>query len=102
MEPTPGGEIGEAAQIDVEGRYTVKFYFDAGDVSGRQKNSRPVRMIQGHSGPNYGIHFPLKPGIELLVVFVDGDPDRPMIVGSAPNPVTPSPVGQEVNLMNPI
>ena len=100
VEPTPGGEIGEAAQIDAEGRYTVKFYFDAGDVSGRQKNSRPVRMIQGHSGPNYGIHFPLKPGIEVLIVFVDGDPDRPMILGSAPNPVTPSPVVQEVNLMN--
>ena len=100
VEPNPGGDIGESARIDPEGRYTVKFYFDAGDVSGRQKNSRPVRMVQAHSGPRYGIHFPLKPGIEVLIVFVDGDPDRPMIVGSVPNPVTPSPVVEEVNLMN--
>ncbi len=45
------------------GEIEVKFYFDAGDIAGRAKNSRPVRMIQAHSGPNYGIHFPLKPGI---------------------------------------
>lgn len=100
VEPDPSGEIGESAQIDADGRYTVKFYFDAGDVAGRPKNSRPVRMVQPHAGPSYGIHFPLKPGIEVLLVFVDGDPDRPMIIGSVPNPVTPSPVVQEVNLMN--
>jgi type VI secretion system secreted protein VgrG len=100
VEPDPSGAIGELSQIDAEGRYTVKFYFDAGDVAGRTKNSRPVRMIQGHSGPNYGIHFPLKPGIEVLIVFMDGDPDRPLIVGSVPNPITPSPVVEDVNLMH--
>jgi type VI secretion system secreted protein VgrG len=49
-------------------------------------------MIQHHSGPNYGTHMPLKAGTEVLVVFVDGDPDRPLIVGSVHNPVTPTPV----------
>ena len=100
VEPNPSGEIGEQAMIDAEGRYTVKFYFDAGDVAGRPKNSRPVRMIQAHAGPSYGVHFPLKPGVEVLIVFMDGDPDRPLIVGSVPNPITPSPVVEEVNLMN--
>ena len=100
VEPNPTGEIGESARIDTEGRYTVRFYFDAGDVAGREKHSRPVRMIQPHAGPGYGIHFPLKPGIEVLLVFMDGDPDRPMILGAVPNPITPSPVAQEVNLMN--
>jgi type VI secretion system secreted protein VgrG len=28
----------------------------------------------------------------VLVAFVGGDPDRPVIVGSVPNVVTPSPV----------
>ncbi len=100
VEPNPSGEVGEQAMIDAEGRYTVKFYFDAGDVAGRPKNSRPVRMIQAHAGPSYGVHFPLKPGVEVLIVFMDGDPDRPLIVGSVPNPITPSPVVEEVNLMN--
>jgi type VI secretion system secreted protein VgrG len=38
------------------------------------------------------MHFPLKPGVEVLVAFLDGDPDRPLIVAAAPNPATPSPV----------
>jgi type VI secretion system secreted protein VgrG len=36
--------------------------------------------------------MPLKPGIEVMVAFIDGDPDRPVIVGSVPNPITASPV----------
>ena len=28
----------------------------------------------------------------MLVGFIDGDPDRPLIVGAAPNPIKPSPV----------
>jgi type VI secretion system secreted protein VgrG len=100
VEPLPDGEIGKVAPIEEEGRYTVRFYFDAGDPASRAFPSRLVRMIQPHAGPNYGIHFPLKPGIEVLIVFLDGDPDRPLIVGSAPNPITPSPVTREVNLMH--
>lgn len=78
----------------------MKFYFDASDPAGRNKNSRLTRMIQPHAGPGYGLHFPLKPGIEVAMIFMDGDPDRPMILGATPNPVTPSPVVAEVNLMN--
>jgi type VI secretion system secreted protein VgrG len=49
-------------------------------------------MLQNHAGANYGTHFPLKPGIEVLIGFVHGDPDRPVIVGAVPNALTPSPV----------
>ncbi|WP_437633901.1 type VI secretion system tip protein TssI/VgrG [Sorangium sp. So ce854] len=100
VDPLPDGEIGEVSPIDEQGRYRVRFHFDAGDPASRAFPSRLVRMIQPHAGPNYGVHFPLKPGIEVLMVFVDGDPDRPMIVGAAPNPITPSPVTREVNLMH--
>ncbi|HTN91636.1 MAG TPA: type VI secretion system tip protein TssI/VgrG [Sorangium sp.] len=100
VEPLPDGEIGEVSPIDAQGRYRVRFHFDAGDPASRAFPSRLVRMIQPHAGPNYGFHFPLKPGIEVLMVFLDGDPDRPMIVGSVPNPITPSPVTREVNLMH--
>ena len=50
------------------------------------------RINQPTVGPNYGMHFPLRPGVEVLITFIDGDPDRPLIVGAVPNPLTPSPV----------
>ena len=82
---------GEYAELDEEGRYKIKFMFDtSGPEEG--KASRAVRMMQPHTGPGYGMHFPLRPGVEVLVTFVDGDPDRPIIAGTVPNPQTASPV----------
>jgi type VI secretion system secreted protein VgrG len=85
------GDGSAYAEIDPQGRYMVRFLFDSA-ASGGRLASRPVRMLQNHAGENYGTHFPLKPGIEVLVGFVNGDPDRPVIVGAVPNPLTPSPV----------
>lgn len=90
LEAGPGGSA-QVAQMDSEGRYTVRFLFDT-NPPGEQPGSRPVRMIQHHVGENYGTHFPLKPGVEVLIGFVNGDPDRPVIVGAVPNPLKPTPV----------
>jgi type VI secretion system secreted protein VgrG len=79
------------AQLDEQGRYMVRFLFDT-TPPGERPASRPVRMIQNHAGEGYGTHFPLKPGVEVVIGFVDGDPDRPLIVGAVPNPIKPSPV----------
>jgi len=99
-EPAPHGASGRIAQMDEQGRYTVKFFFDAAGGEGRQRSSAPVRMAQPHAGNNYGVHFPLKPGVEVTVYFVDGDPDRPIIAGAVPNPVTQSPVTGREAVMN--
>lgn len=85
----PGGSS-DYASIDDQGRYLVRLLFDTSASGGAV--SRPVRMLQNHAGANYGTHFPLKPSVEVLVAFVNGDPDRPVIVGAVPNPLTPSPV----------
>jgi type VI secretion system secreted protein VgrG len=92
IEPRVDGVMGQLAELDDQGRYTVRFYFDPAPLGGRPLSTHRVRMIQQHSGPNYGTHLPLKAGTEVLVVFVDGDPDRPLIVGSVHNPATPTPV----------
>lgn len=100
IEPNTDQSIGKIAQLDDQGRYTLKVHFDPAPLGGRPRNSHRVRMLQNHSGPNYGTHLPLKAGIEVLLVFVDGDPDRPLIVGSTHNPVTPSPVNVKNALMH--
>ncbi len=92
VEPKADGSIGNVADLDDQGRYTVRLCFDTARVGDKPKSSHRMRMIQHHVGPNYGTHLPLKAGIEVLVVFVNGDPDRPMIAGAVPNPSTPSPV----------
>lgn len=100
VEPHPDGDIGQYAQIDEHGRYTVRFFFDTSPWGERTRSSLPVRMSQPHAGPSYGMHFPLKPGVEVLVAFTEGDPDRPFIVGSVPNPITPSPVTRPNAIVN--
>ena len=90
--PKPGSD-GTQPWLDEEGRYTVRILFDTADHDG--KASHQVRQAQQHSGPGYGTHFPLRPGVEVLMAFIDGDVDRPVIIGSAPNTVTPSPVAAQ-------
>lgn len=38
------------------------------------------------------VHLPLGWGLEVLVSFIDGDPDRPLTTGVVPNPLIPDPV----------
>jgi type VI secretion system secreted protein VgrG len=85
---------GPYAELDGDGRYRVRFMFDTGDA-GDGKASRLVRMAQPHSGGGYGMHFPLRSGVEVILAFVEGDPDRPIIAGTVPNPASPGPVGSK-------
>ncbi len=84
IEPKEHGDVGDYAEIDPHGRYKVKFLFDTAPL-GEQKASKPVRMAQPTVGPRYGMHFPLRPGVEVVLAFVNGDPDRPIIVGAVHN-----------------
>lgn len=81
---------GEFAEIDEVGRYKVRLPFDASGAKGA-KASRWIRMAQPYSGAGYGQHFPLHKGAEVLLAHVDGNPDRPVIIGSVPCAHTPSP-----------
>ncbi|WP_437685708.1 type VI secretion system Vgr family protein [Sorangium sp. So ce176] len=94
-----GPGVSEYAQIDSHGRYRVKFHFDESDLNGG-KASTWVRMLQPHGGGIEGFHFPLRAGTEVMCSFAGGDPDRPAIVGVAPNALTPSPVTSGNNTRN--
>lgn len=80
---------GDYAQLDEHGRYLVRVQYDeAGNADGAA--SMRLRMMQPHAGEPEGMHFPLRKGTEVMLTFLDGDPDRPLVVGAVPNQQTPS------------
>ncbi|MEW6262377.1 MAG: type VI secretion system tip protein VgrG [Thermodesulfobacteriota bacterium] len=84
-----GAQDGKYAEIDEQGRYKVILPFDS---SGRKglKASTWIRLVQPTGGGKQGLHFPLRPGTEVLLSFLSGDPNRPVIVGTVPNPENPN------------
>lgn len=86
-----GAGSNQYAEIDDQGRYKVKLPFDLSDKKDG-KASRYIRMMQPYAGGGMGMHFPLHKGTEVALGFVDGDPDRPLILGALINPETASPV----------
>ncbi len=77
------------AETDEHGRYKVVFPLDPSG-RGDGKASCWIRRAQPYVGSGYGSSFPLAPGVEVFVSFLDGDPDRPFIVGAVANPETGS------------
>jgi len=82
---------GQYAEVDDQGRYKVILPFDLNSAMGGKASSW-LRMAQPYAGENHGMHFPLHKGTEVLLTFIDGDPDRPIIAAAVPNPITPSPI----------
>ncbi len=85
---------GDYAHIDEDGSYRTKMFFDRSDLTDGEA-TRPLRMNQPYSGPGYGIHFPNHAGTEMVWACVNGDPDRPIAVGTVPNPSQKSPSTSE-------
>ncbi|HRN25162.1 MAG: type VI secretion system tip protein VgrG [Ignavibacteriaceae bacterium] len=85
------GSGDEYAYLDDHGRYRFKALFDISDKSNGEA-SLPIRMTQSYSGSGYGIHFPNHKDAELLWACVDGNVDRPIGLGTVPNPSQASPV----------
>ncbi|MBF0469969.1 MAG: type VI secretion system tip protein VgrG [Gammaproteobacteria bacterium] len=84
---------GEYAELDETGRYRVTLPFDR-VIRNEGKASHWVRMAQPYAGEGHGMHFPLHKGTEVLLTFIDGDPDRPVISGAVPNHLQSSVVDQ--------
>ncbi|WP_429884438.1 type VI secretion system Vgr family protein [Geoalkalibacter halelectricus] len=82
---------GDYAHLDEQGRYRLRTDFDLGEAASGEA-SHPVRMVQPYAGRDYGFHFPLHAGTEVVISCVNGDLDRPVILGALPNPDTPTPV----------
>src|SRR5262249_52427774 len=81
---------GKFSTLDEQAKYRVRFPFDSTNKKGEQCSTW-IRMAQHYAGSAYGSHFPLHKGTEVILAFLDGDPDRPIIIGSIANALTPAP-----------
>jgi type VI secretion system secreted protein VgrG len=76
------GPKAEEIHTDVHGRVKVKFHWDRRkDEKGDGNMSCWIRVSQNWAGNQWGaLHIP-RVGQEVIINFLDGDPDRPIITG---------------------
>src|SRR5215831_15379033 len=74
------GEEGEEISTDEQGRIWVQFHWDR-----EPQKSCPVRVAQVWAGNSWGGQFIPRIGMEVVVDFLEGDPDRPLVTGCVYN-----------------
>lgn len=78
------GPKGEEIYTDKYGRVKVQFFWDR--VGKKDENSSCwVRVAEAWAGKNWGVIFNPRIGQEVVVEFLEGDPDRPLITGRVYN-----------------
>jgi type VI secretion system secreted protein VgrG len=78
------GKAGEEIWVDKYGRVIVQFYWDR--LGKQNENSSCwIRTSQPWAGGNWGAMWIPRIGQEVLVSFLEGDPDRPVITGRVYN-----------------
>lgn len=78
------GPAGEEVYIDEHARIKVQFYWDR--EGKKDENSTCfIRVVQSWAGNQWGASFIPRIGHEVIVNFLDGDPDRPLVTGSVYN-----------------
>lgn len=78
------GPAGEEIYTDKYGRVRVRFHWDRLGKND-ETSSCFVRTAQIMAGKNWGAQFVPRIGMEVVVAFLEGDPDRPLVVGCVYN-----------------
>jgi type VI secretion system secreted protein VgrG len=88
-----GKQVGQdEIDVDAVGRVKVHFNWDRRQSSFQGKPTRFIRVSQPWAGQGHGMTLVPRVGDELVVAFLDGDPDEPIVVGRVHNPVYPDPL----------
>jgi type VI secretion system secreted protein VgrG len=74
------GKDGEEIDVDEHGRILVRFFWDR-----EKKQSCRVRVAQIWAGSGWGGQIIPRIGQEVVVEFLEGDPDRPLVTGVVHN-----------------
>ena len=78
------GKSGEEIWVDKYGRVKVQFYWDRQGKKD-ENSSCWIRVSQPWAGKNWGAMWIPRIGQEVIVDFLEGDPDRPLITGRVYN-----------------
>lgn len=78
------GKAGEEIWTDKYGRVKVQFHWDQ-EGKNDENSSCWIRVAHGWAGKSWGQIFLPRIGQEVVVSFLEGDPDRPLITGSVYN-----------------
>jgi type VI secretion system secreted protein VgrG len=78
------GKAGEEIWVDNYGRVIVQFYWDRNGQQ-NENSSCWIRTSQPWGGGNWGAMWIPRIGQEVIVSFLEGDPDRPIITGRVYN-----------------
>ncbi|MCY0916350.1 type VI secretion system Vgr family protein, partial [Massilia antarctica] len=84
------GPAGEEIHTDEFGRVRVQFHWDRAGTND-EKSSAWLRVATPWAGGNFGMTAIPRIGGEVLVAFMDGNPNRPIITGMVPNADTMPP-----------
>jgi type VI secretion system secreted protein VgrG len=85
------GESSEEIMIDSLGRIKVQFFWDKSEARGATTDSVWLRVAQSWAGNGWGAHFWPRVKDEVVVQFLNGDPDNPFITGALYNGVNSTP-----------
>ncbi|MGA0953225.1 MAG: type VI secretion system Vgr family protein, partial [Burkholderiaceae bacterium] len=75
------GPSDEKIWVDELGRVRVRFFWDQHSPND-STSSCWIRVSQSWAGSSWGSVFLPRVGHEVLVSYIDGDPDRPVVTGS--------------------
>lgn len=84
------GPKNEDIHVDEHGRVRIQFPWDR-EAKGDDTGSCWVRVAQQWAGPGFGMVAHPRVGQEVLVGFLEGDPDLPVVVGRMFDTTSPLP-----------
>lgn len=83
---------GDDIHTDRHGRIKVRFHWDRQHLPKDENSSCWIRVQQGWAGLGFGLFFLPRVGMEVVVSFLGGNPDRPLVTGCVYNGTNRAPV----------
>lgn len=84
------GPAGEEIFCDEYGRVKAELHWNRAEL-GSDKSSCWLRVSSSWAGDSFGAVTIPRIGMEVVVTYLEGNPDKPLITGCVPNKVTPVP-----------